>query len=157
VILLGDGMNHVPKQQWMGCAVATAAMLAGRSYKDVAAHWPDMDEARMRSPRELCALLEAVTDQEWYLAPCRHQPRVHEFLPPQWPVAVWIQDATFHPEFAQWIVIKGKLVYDPGEWTEQHMSSYPRRDWRVTLVVQSEPPEEFIRIRDRKQSQNGVK
>ena len=37
-------MNHIPKQQWMGCAVATAAMLASRSYEEVAAHWPDMDE-----------------------------------------------------------------------------------------------------------------
>jgi hypothetical protein len=62
--LRGDVMNHIPKQDWMGCAVATAAMLAGRSYKEVAAHWPDLDEARLRFPRELCALLEAVTDRE---------------------------------------------------------------------------------------------
>ncbi len=143
-------MNHIPKQQWMGCAVAAAAMLAGRSYEEVAAHWPDMDEARMRSPRELCALLEAVTDHEWYLVPCCHQPRVHEFLPPQWPVAVWIQDANFRPQFGQWIVIKDKVVYDPGERTEQLASGYPCCDWVVTLVAQPVPPEEFVRIRERK-------
>lgn len=157
VRLSGDAMNHIPKRQWMGCAVATAAMLADRSYEEVMAHWPDMDEAHMRSPRQLCALLEAVTDQEWYLAPCWDQPLVHAFLPPQRPEAVWIQDAAFHPQFGQWIVIKDKVVYDPGQWTEQNMSSYPRRDWVATLVAQSEPPEEFIRIRDRKRAQIGVK
>jgi hypothetical protein len=46
-------MNHIPKQRWMGCAVATAAMLSGRSYEAVAAHWPDLDEARTRTPREM--------------------------------------------------------------------------------------------------------
>jgi hypothetical protein len=150
-------MNHIPKQHWMGCAVATAAMLASRSYEEVAAHWPDMDEARMRSPRELCALLEAVTEHEWFLAPCWQRPQVHEFLPPQWPIAVWIQDAAFHPQFGQWIVINGKVVYDPGERTEQLMSRYPRCNWVVALVAQSVPPEEFIRIRNRKRAQGGVK
>jgi len=146
-------MKHVPKRQWMGCAVATAAILAGRRYEEVAAHWPELDEARMRSPRELCALLEAVTDREWYLAPCWNKPRVHEFSPPQWPVAVWIQDALFHAQFGQWIVIKDKVVYDPGEWTESLMSNYPRHDWVVTMVAQPVPPEEFVRIRDRKRVQ----
>jgi hypothetical protein len=150
-------MNHIPKQQWMGCAVATAAMLADRSYEEVAAHWPDLDEARMRSPRELCVLLEAVTDTEWYLSPCWHpQPRVREFVPPPWSVAVWIQDAAFHPHFGQWIVIKDEFVYDPGEWTEHSVRSYPRRDWVVTLVAQPMPSEEFVRIRDRKRAQDGV-
>ena len=47
-------MKHIPKRQWMGFAVATAAMLAGRSYEEVAVHWPDLDEVRMRYPQELC-------------------------------------------------------------------------------------------------------
>jgi hypothetical protein len=42
----GQAMNHVPKQQWLGCAVAAAAMLAHRSYEDVAGHWAELDEAR---------------------------------------------------------------------------------------------------------------
>jgi hypothetical protein len=149
-------MNHIPKQQWMGCAVATAAMLGARSYEQVAAHWPDLDEARMRSPRELCALLEAVTDREWYLAPCWDTPRVVDFLPPQWPVAAWIQAAVFRPCFGQWIVIKDKVVHDPGESTESLVTSYPRRDWVVTMVAQPVPPEELVRIRDRKRAQGAA-
>jgi hypothetical protein len=147
-------MNHIPKQQWLGCAVATAAMIADRSYEAVAAHWPDLDEARMRSPRELCALLEAVTDTDWHFCPCWHpQPRVREFLPPQWPVAVWIQETALRPHFGQWIVIKDHIVYDPGERTAHPVSSYPRRDWVVTLVAQPGPPEELVRIRERKRRQ----
>jgi hypothetical protein len=79
---------------------------------------------------------------------------VHEFLPPKWPVAVWIEDGI---HFGQWIVIKDTVVYDPGERTEHHMSAYPRRDWVVALVAQSALPEEFIRIRDRRRAQSGVK
>jgi hypothetical protein len=146
-------MNHIPKQQWMGCAVATAAMLASRSYEEVAAHWPDLDESRMRSPRELCSLLEAVTDHEWFLAPCWNKPQVQAFLPPRWPVALWIEDAVFRPQFGQWIVIKDKVVHDPGEWRETVLSNYSRRDWVVTLIAQPVPPEEFVRIRNRSRAQ----
>ena len=149
-------MNHIPKEQWMGCAVATAAMLAGRRYEEVAAHWPALNEASMRSPGALRSLLEAVTDQEWYLAPRWNKPRVSEFLPPPWPVAAWIQDARFRPQFGQWIVIKDKVVHDPGEWAASDVSNYLRREWVVTLVAQPVPPEEFVRIRDRKRSQNEV-
>jgi hypothetical protein len=147
-------MKHIPKQQWMGCAVATAAMLADRSYDEVAAHWPDLDEARMRSPRELCGLLEAVTDTEWRFSPCWHpQPKVREFLPPAWPVAVWIQDSALRPCFGLWIVIKDEVIHDPGEWTAHAVSSYPRRDWLVTLVAQPVRPEELARIRKQKSMQ----
>jgi hypothetical protein len=144
-------MNHVPKQQWLGCAVATAAMIADRSYEEVAAHWPDLDEARMRSPGELCALLDAVTDTEWYFSPCWYpQPRVHEFVPPPWPVAVFIEDDALRPRFGQWIVLKDEVVHDPGERTAHPVSGYPRRDWVVTLVAQPVRPEEPGLIRDRK-------
>jgi hypothetical protein len=147
-------MNHIPKQRWMGCAVATAAMLANRTYEDVAGHWPDLDEARMRTPRELCALLEAVTDTDWHLVPCWHpQPRVGEFAPPPWPVAVWIQDAALRPQFAQWIVIDGDVVHDPGEGTAQPVSSYRLRDWLVELVVQPTRPEEVPCLREAKRLQ----
>jgi hypothetical protein len=70
-------MKHIPKQQWMGCAVAATAMLADVSYEEVAAHWPDLDEARMREPGQLCRLLEAVTDVPWHFCSRSHpQPAV---------------------------------------------------------------------------------
>jgi hypothetical protein len=150
-------MNHIRKQQQMGCAVATAAMLAGRRYEDVAAHWPGLDEAHMRCPRELCALLEAVTDHEWYLVPCWDTPRVQAFVPPPWPVAAWVQVDRFQPRFGQWIVIKDKVVHDPDEWTESTVSTYPRQDWVITVVAQPVPPQEVVRIRNRNRVQNKVR
>lgn len=137
-------MNHIPKKHQMGCAVATAAILSGRRYEEVAAHWPDLDEAWTRSPRELCTLLEAVTDYPWYLEPCWDKPQVLKFAPPQWPVAVWIQDATRRPDFGQWIVINGEVVYDPREQTELLVGHYPLREWVATTVLQPVPP---IRLR----------
>jgi hypothetical protein len=147
----GVTLKHVPKQQWLGCAVAAAAMLSGRSYEDVAAHWADLDEARTRSPGELIALLEAVTDTEWHFAPLWHpQPRVREFVPVPRPVAVWIQDAALRPRNGQWVVVKGEVVYDPGEPTAHPVSRYPLRDWVVILVARPGPPEELVRLRERR-------
>src|SRR5262245_24297604 len=144
-------MNYIPKQQWMGCAVATAAMLSDRRYTEVAAHWPDLDEARMRCPRALCGLLEAVTDTEWTFSPCWYPlPQVHAIVPPQWPVAVWIQDVDLRPRFGQWIVITDEVVHDPGECTTHPVFSYPRRDWVVGVVVQPTRPEEFVQIHEQK-------
>jgi hypothetical protein len=139
------------KQQWMGCAVATAAMLADLDYEAVVAHWPDLDEAHLRFPQQLCGLLEAVTDTEWQFSPCWHplQP-VHRFKVPAWPVAVFIEDASPHPRFGQWIVLKEEIVHDPGERSAWVVRNYPRRDWMVTCVAQPVRPDELTRNRDRK-------
>ena len=137
-------MKHIPKQQLMGCAVASAAMLADVSYEEVAAHWPDLDEARMRWPREFCALVEAVTDSEWHFSPCWHpQLPVRKFPFPKWPVAAFIQDADLRPRFGQWIVVRHEIVHDPGEWAAHIVSRYPRRDWVVTCMAQPAWPEDL--------------
>ena len=144
-------MIHVPKRQWMGCAVATAAMLADRSYEEVAAHWPQLSEARMRKPGELCALLEAVTDVEWQFSPCWHpQPHLYQFTVPPWPVAVFAQDAELHPRFSLWIVLNDAIVHDPAERAAYSMIDYPRREWVVSCVVQPCRPDEFTRGRARR-------
>jgi hypothetical protein len=149
-----EKLHHVRKQHWMGCAVATAAMLSKRSYEEVAAHWPDVDVARLRSPRELCALLEAVTDIPWHSSACWYLlPRVGAFVAPRWAVAVWIQDPVFHPKVGQWIVIKDKMIYDPGQRIEYPASSYPLRNWVVGLVAQPVIPAEVARIRDRQRAE----
>jgi hypothetical protein len=138
----------------MGCAVAAAAMLADLSYEDAAAHWPDLDAARTRSPRELCALLEAVTDTERLLSPCWHpQQPVHRFPVPPWPVAAFIQDAGLRPRFGQWVVLMDGIVHDPGKWTAHLVDRYRRRDWVVTCVAQLVRPEEVERSRERKQAE----
>lgn len=121
----------------MGCAVATAAMLAGMRYEKVAAHWPRLHHARLRCPKEFCALLESVTDTEWNLSPCWHplQPITKYPFPP-WPVAVFMQDAELSPRFGQWVAVADSKVYDPGEFEALDMSGYRLRDWLVTSTVQ---------------------
>jgi hypothetical protein len=80
-------MKHIPKQEWMGCAVASAAMVADLSYDEVAAHWPDLDAARLRDGKDFCNLLESVTETRWELSQCWHPVKAVSELPfPDWPV-----------------------------------------------------------------------
>src|SRR6266404_3174186 len=107
-------MKHVSKQDWMGCAVASAAMLADLTYEEVAARpWlPKL--SRTRWPKEFCALLERVTDCEWrFTYFWIRRPALAQFSFPEWPVAVFLQDAAFLPRLGQWIVVKRDLVHDP--------------------------------------------
>jgi hypothetical protein len=147
-------MKHVPKQAWMGCAVATAAMLAERTYEDVAAHWPDVSDALLRSPRDLRALLESVTDTDWRLTQCWNplQP-VCKFAFPDWPVAVFIEEPPPRARFAQWIVVRDEIVHDPGKTGADIISRYHLRDWLVTWIAQPVHPNELIRSQSRNRLQ----
>jgi hypothetical protein len=132
----------------MGCAVATAAMLADLSYEEV--NGLELDNARMRWPQELHALLEAVTDTKWQLLPCWHPLKpLHEFSFPPYPVGVFINDSALCPQFGQWIVLKNEIVHDPCEWTAYAASRYPRRDWVVTCVAQPVRPAELAQRKAR--------
>lgn len=143
-------MQHIRKQDWMGCAIAAAAMISDLDYEQVAAHWPDVDAARLRWPRELRALLESVTDTEWRLTQCWHplQP-VREFAFPAWPLAAFIQDARKHPRFGHWVVVRNEIVHDPGESGVHLASRFPRRDWLVAWTAQPVCPNELVRSRVR--------
>jgi hypothetical protein len=110
-------MKHVAKQDWMGCAVATAAMLADCTYEEVAARPSLPDLARTRYPNELCALLAGITGSAWRVtAFWFRRPVLAQFAFPEWPVAVFLEDAPFRPRIGQWVVVKRELVHDPGEW-----------------------------------------
>ena len=137
-------MKHIRKQQWMGCAIASAAMLAELSYDEVATHWPQLNEAQMRWPRELRALLESVTDTDWQLSQCWHpvQP-LREYPLPQWPAALFIEDRAQKPRYGHWIVAKGEIVHDPGESGAYHLKRYLRKDWVVTWIAQPSQPDEL--------------
>jgi hypothetical protein len=137
-------MKHVAKQDWMGCAVATAAMLADLTYEEVAARPSLPDLARTRAPKELCALLKGVTDSAWRVTTFWfRRPMLAHFAFPEWPVAVFVQDALFRPRRGQWVAVKRDLVHDPGEWTVYTLSKYPRRDWRILWLAQPRRPAAF--------------
>jgi hypothetical protein len=143
-------MHHIRKQDWMGCAVAAAAMISDLDYEDVAAHLPDLDPARLRWPRELRALLESVTDTEWRLTQCRRPLRpVREFAFPAWPIAAFIQDDYKYPRFGHWVAVRDEIVHDPGEARVHLASKFPRSDWLVAWTAQPVCPVELARSRVR--------
>src|SRR5207237_5254883 len=99
-------MKHVAKKEWMGCAIATAAMIGDLSYEEVAVRadigaagfspvfhrrgWPNADAAQLRHPKEMVSLLSAVTSTEWRLSRCRLPlQRVRNFSFRPWPAAAW--------------------------------------------------------------------
>ncbi|HMC88974.1 MAG TPA: hypothetical protein VKI17_05480 [Gemmataceae bacterium] len=137
-------MKHVAKQDWMGCAVATAAMLADLTYEEVAARPLLPDLARTRRPRELRALLAGLTGSEWRVTTFWfRRPVLAHYSLPDWPVAVFLQDAPFRPRLGQWVVVQRELVHDPGERTVYTVSKYPRRDWRIASLARPRRPAAF--------------
>jgi hypothetical protein len=144
-------MKHVPKQEWMGCAVATAAMLADLTYEEVAARQLTTDIAGTRWPKEFCALLKCVTETEWKATATWFRPRVFSsFSFPQWPVAVFLQDAPFRPRTGHWIVVKRDVVHDPGERSAYALTRYLRRDWHIGCLAQPVRPLQFARYQLRR-------
>jgi hypothetical protein len=144
-------MKHVAKHDWMGCAVATAAMLADLTYEEVATRPSLPTLARTRWPKELCALLEGVTDSEWHITTFLFRPPVlARFCFPEWPVAVFLQDMPYGPRLGLWVVVKQELVHDPGETIAYAVSKYPRRDWRIASLAQPRRPAAFAAEQDRR-------
>src|ERR1700722_13464601 len=144
-------MKHVPKKEWMGCAVATAAMLADLTYEEVAGSRLNLDIARMRDPNEFCSLLKNVTNTEWRVTSGGFGRReLSRFSFPQWPVAVFHQDSPYFPRSGQWIVVKTDIVHDPGGKTVYTVRSYPHRDWHIAWIAQPVRPLEFARNQARR-------
>jgi hypothetical protein len=143
-------MMHVPKQEWMGCAVATAAMLANRPYEDTASHWPDFSDAQLRWPKNLHALLESMTEIDWRLVQCKKplQP-ICLISFPDWPVAVMIEEPPPRGRCAQWIVVRNEIVHDPGEKGAEIIRRYRLRHWLVTWIAQPIHPVALIQSQAR--------
>jgi hypothetical protein len=125
-------MRHVPKQDFMGCAIAAAAMLTGRSYSEVAAHPRGSDPADARIPDRFRRLMEALTYRAWQVTALAPEPAVAALDVPEWPVPVFIHN----PLFAHWIVVDGQTVHDPGDWSAVPMRRYARRQWRASHVLE---------------------
>jgi hypothetical protein len=142
-------MKHIQKEHRMGWAVATAAMFGDLDYEEVSEHRPALDPARMRSPNELCALLQGVTGSRWRYQTCWFlRKQVDKFAFPRWPIAAFIIDREFCTRHGQWIVVKDGIVHDPGLPRCYTVGSYPLRDWRVLWIAAPVRPEELVRARD---------
>lgn len=132
-------MRHVRKKHEMGCAIASAAMIGGITYEEVAALSREVDPAKTRWPEEFQRLLENVSQTKWH----RHSvgPLPLSLIPcHEWPKGLFITDSYWHASFGQWIVMKAKLAYDPGSSYASLLRDYPRKDWLVTEVVELVEP-----------------
>jgi hypothetical protein len=133
-------MFHTRKQEFMGCAIATAAMIADSTYEEVAARCPGEDPARLRWPHRLRRLLETMTQSRWRRRWLWRRCPVRDFPFPDWPVAVFLQDGWWRPHFGQWVVVKGPLVHDPALPGAVVIDRYPRKDWLVAKLLQPAQP-----------------
>ena len=137
-------MKHICKQEWMGCAVATAAMVADLSYDEAAAHSPDLNAAGLRTAQGVASPFgKGDRHRLATLAVPTSAAKRARFPFPPWPVAVFIEDAAPRPRFGQWIVAKADVVHDPGQPRAQSARRYPLRYWLVTWVAQPVCPEQL--------------
>ena len=160
-------MKHVAKKEWMGCAIATAAMIGELSYEEVALRadmgaagfspvfhrggWPNAIAAQLRHPREMLALLRAVTHTEWRFSPLGDplQP-VRDFSFRPWPAAVWIQDTALQPRYGQWIVLSEGTVNDPSRSRGYVANKYPQRAWLIGCLAEPLRPVQLDVVRSRR-------
>lgn len=138
-------MLHIPKREFMGCAVATAAMLADVTYEQAADEgWPSTPE-RLRWDYKLKELLESLTNVKWKLSSCWWPARVRKYRFPDWPVAVFIEEAWPSAQYGQWVAVRGRLIHDPGYACVFPAERYPLRDWFVTNTLVPASPERLTR------------
>ena len=125
-------MLHVQKQDFMGCAIAAAAMIAGRTYREVAEHPWGGDPAIVRYSARLQRLLEVLTRTPWRLVLPAPQVTVAELDTPAWPVPVFVED----DRNGQWIVADRGTIHDPQYRTAVALAFYPRQSWRVSQILE---------------------
>jgi hypothetical protein len=141
-----SSMFHVPKKNFMGCAIATAAMMSQMSYEEVAAKCGGASPADLRWAKKLRKLLEVVTETKWVIGFHLWPFPVKSLSWPEWPVALFIQDSQWWCRFGQWIVVKGGLIYDPAYPKTLPMREYPLRNWFVNHLIKPKQPAQLRKI-----------
>jgi len=134
-------MFHEFKRHHLGCAIATAAMIADVPYREAAARAGGLSPASLRRLPNLRRLLEEVTPTRWYPRRLFRPARVAEFPFPEWPVAVFLQDSAWWPRFGQWVAARGRLIHDPGLPVASSLREYCRGDWFVRHVLDPARPD----------------
>jgi hypothetical protein len=133
-------MTHICKQEWMGCAIATAASIADLSYKEVVDLCDGVRAAELREYEAMRQLLEKVTCTRWVGKHMRRPKPVLETLFPDYPVAAWLENRRIAPNFGQWIAIRRELIHDPGLQAAYHFRRYLRRNWIVAALLEPADP-----------------
>jgi hypothetical protein len=124
-------MLHAQKQHWMGCAIATAAMIGDVTYEEVEFLAGGRSPATLRRPWETRRLLQKVTKSKWRSRWLWRRRPLTDWSFPEWPVAVFLQDGAWRSRYGQWVGVKGELVHDPEFCSAARIDRYCRRDWFI--------------------------
>jgi hypothetical protein len=133
-------MFHVAKQDHMGCAIATAAMIAGLTYEQAAGRCLNWSPAEVRYDHRLRQLLAELTPTAWESTELWRPYQVRDFPLPDWPVPLFLRDSWRRPRYGQWVAASGTLIHDPGLNLAFSVAEYPRRDWVVASLLEPARP-----------------
>jgi hypothetical protein len=125
-------MRHIRQINDFDCGVAVVAMLAGCQYRDVAHAFPGVSE-RGLYVRDVVAMLEALTGQQWQGARCgRNRPLARARLPRAACAAIIGRPSW---RCGHWIAIDNGVVHDPNDFRPVALCEYQRQHWRVLRLV----------------------
>jgi hypothetical protein len=131
-------MKHVVQAHPVGCGLAVAAMLSGRSYRAARRAADGWSSSGGLGVRALCRLLKTLTGARWRvaapfprlsvrLAACRR-------LPAGSAVAVLIESPD--RSRAHWVVVRRAcVVHDPELRTPRPIAGYGGRGWLVASII----------------------
>jgi hypothetical protein len=142
-------MFHAQKREWMGCAIATAAMLTDHEYEEVMASSP-LKPAQLRQVQDLQDLLAKLTNTRWKQPLFWWSRPISRFRLPDWPVALFLEDRLWNPRFGQWIAVNRELIHDPEFKSACLLKHYSRKDWYVKRVLQPAKPTSFVNERSQR-------
>jgi hypothetical protein len=134
-------LKHVRQLDPFGCELAVAAMLSGRTYRQVkraasclgaAYQW---DEAWGMPVDQFRQLLEAVTRAGWRIVAPARKPLVEYSRLPEEPAAVLIRPPG--RRLGHWVVATecGRVIHDPELDGPRRLARYRFRCWFVIRVV----------------------
>jgi hypothetical protein len=136
-------MFHRRKEHFMGCALATAAMLADATYADAENAASYADPGLLRYPHRMSRLLRELTGSRWREAWLWTARTVEDFAFPNWPVAAFVQDRWWRPRLGQWVAVKGHVLHDPGLPVPSLVRHYPLKGWYVARLFEPVAKERF--------------
>ncbi len=139
-------MFHVLKKDFMGCGVATAAMMSQMSYEEAVESFGHPSVAKLRDARRLRKFLETLTETKWVSGFHLWPYPLKNLSLPEWPLALFIQNSQWFPRFGQWIVVRGKLIYDPAFPKPLLRRVYPLRNWFVNHILKPKQPAQLRKI-----------
>lgn len=129
-------MKLIKQRNGVDCGLAVAAMLSGQPYDFAAEADPNPDSERGLSPGDLVYTLEGLTGEPFYETRKGKGKPFSVYGLPKSPCAILIRES--QKSFGHWIATDGALVFDPESETPVSLNKYPRRDWPILRIIETD-------------------